>query len=116
MRDNDDGKFFGFSAIEAVRPIRYAIEGLLYRNTRDGKPNDIVKRSGADANHFAPDYFKSGSYRQVPDLEFSESAYSKAREAFRRDGRSVFDATIGGKLTVFPKIDLEEAIDLCRVQ
>jgi hypothetical protein len=28
-----------------------------------------------------------------------------AKTAFTADGREVLDATIGGKLTVFPKID-----------
>jgi hypothetical protein len=30
-----------------------------------------------------------------------------AREAFERDGRRVVDATPGGKLTVFPKVEYE---------
>lgn len=30
-----------------------------------------------------------------------------AREAFERDGRRVLDATVGGKLTVFPKVGYE---------
>jgi hypothetical protein len=28
-----------------------------------------------------------------------------AREAYREAGREVLDATIGGKLTIFPKVD-----------
>jgi hypothetical protein len=28
-----------------------------------------------------------------------------ARQAFEADGRQVLDATIGGKLTVFPKVE-----------
>jgi hypothetical protein len=30
-----------------------------------------------------------------------------AREAYARDGRTILDATIGGKLTIFPKVDYE---------
>jgi hypothetical protein len=41
----------------------------------------------------------------LPDLETSERAYTMAKDAYARDGREVFDATIGGKLTVFPKVD-----------
>jgi hypothetical protein len=28
-----------------------------------------------------------------------------AREAYRKAGREIVDATVGGKLTVFPKVD-----------
>ena len=31
-----------------------------------------------------------------------------AREAFEASGRRVLDATIGGKLEIFPKIKLED--------
>jgi hypothetical protein len=30
-----------------------------------------------------------------------------AKQAFEADGRRIVDATIGGKLTVFPKVDYE---------
>ena len=32
-------------------------------------------------------------------------AYTMARQAYERAGREVIDATVGGKLTVFPKVD-----------
>ena len=31
--------------------------------------------------------------------------YALAREAYRKAGREVVDATVGGKLTIFPKVD-----------
>jgi hypothetical protein len=31
-----------------------------------------------------------------------------AREAYEADGRRVLDATVGGKLMVFPKVDYNE--------
>jgi hypothetical protein len=49
--------------------------------------------------------FGKGFRWQLPDLETSEIAYGMARSAFEADGRKVVDATVGGKLTVFPKVD-----------
>lgn len=70
------------------------------------------KREGPDSNHFDPNYFASGSLWGLPNLDASEIAYARAREAFERDGRKVLDATIGGKLEIFDKIDINEAIAL----
>jgi hypothetical protein len=75
----------------------------------DGKKNEIQKREGADVNHFDPNYFAAGSYWGVPNLDTSEIGYMNARKAFEEDGRRVLDATIGGKLQIFPKISVDEA-------
>jgi len=74
-----------------------------------GPESTYQKREGPDTNHFDPNYFKSGTYWGTPDLEQSEVDYSLARLAFEADGRKVYDATVGGKLDVFEKIDLDRA-------
>jgi hypothetical protein len=70
-----------------------------------GKAHTEVISQGDDPNHFSPEYFGKGFRWQLPDLETSEFAYHLARQAFEADGREIVDATIGGKLTVFPKVD-----------
>lgn len=70
-----------------------------------GQANAAVVSQGDDPNHFAPDYFGAGFKWQLPDLEGSERAYSQAKQAYETAGRHVVDATVGGKLTVFPKVD-----------
>jgi hypothetical protein len=72
-----------------------------------GLPNTTVISLGDDPNHFTPGYFGKGFRWQLPDLEGSERAYSLARNAFARSNRKVLDATIDGKLTVFPKVSYE---------
>jgi hypothetical protein len=64
-----------------------------------------VTSEGDDPNHFSGKYFGKGFRWQLPDLEGSERAYRMARAAFEADGRKVVDATVGGKLTVFEKVD-----------
>jgi glycosyltransferase involved in cell wall biosynthesis len=76
-----------------------------------GRPNDVVESSGPDQNHFDPSYFGKGFRWQLPDLEMSERAYELARVAYERDGRRVLDATVGGKLEIFPKVDFTSLFD-----
>jgi hypothetical protein len=79
--------------------------GVDHSFTTTGPANAEVTSQGEDPNHFSPEYFGKGFRWQLPDLEASEYAYKVAREAFISDGREIVDATIGGKLTVFPKVD-----------
>jgi hypothetical protein len=79
--------------------------GVDHNFATQGRANVTVVSEGADPNHFAPDYFGKGFRWQLPDLEASEQAYRMAKEAFEADGRRVLDATVGGKLTVFPKVE-----------
>jgi len=72
-----------------------------------GTPNTTVQSQGDDPNHFSVAYFGKGFRWQLPDLETSEVAYRMARKAYEADGRKVLDATIGGKLDIFEKVDYE---------
>ena len=84
--------------------------GVDHSFTAVGAANTIARRSGDDTNHFDPNYFEAGSFWGVPDLDGSEHVYRLAKRAFDLAGRTVLDATIGGKLTVFPKISLDAAL------
>ena len=55
--------------------------------------------------HVSPNYFGKGVRWQLPDLDTSEIGYALARDAYQKAGREVLDATVGGKLTIFPKVD-----------
>lgn len=72
-----------------------------------GEANKTVVSDGDDPNHFSPHYFGKGFRWQLPDLETSEIGYTMARKAYEEAGRQVLDATIGGKLTIFPKVDYD---------
>lgn len=79
--------------------------GVDHNFVSQGKPNTTVVSEGDDPNHFSASYFGKGFRWQLPDLETSEKGYRLAKDAFENAGRKVFDATIEGKLTVFPKVD-----------
>jgi hypothetical protein len=91
--------FFGFSEVVLI--------GVDHSFATAGKPNTTITSQGDDPNHFDPKYFGKGFRWQLPDLETSEIAYAMARRAFESDGRKVEDATIGGKLNVFPKVEYD---------
>jgi hypothetical protein len=79
--------------------------GVDHNFVSKGDANQSVISEGDDQNHFLPNYFGKGVKWQLPDLDTSEIGYTLAREAYRKAGREVVDATVGGKLTVFPKVD-----------
>jgi hypothetical protein len=91
--------FLGFQEVILV--------GVDHSFVSQGKPNATITSEGDDLNHFHPGYFGKGFRWQLPDLETSEKAYRMARQAYEADNRSILDATIGGNLTVFPKIEFE---------
>jgi hypothetical protein len=68
---------------------------------------------GDDNSHFDPNYFK-GMKWQLPDLAGSEKAYRLAKEHFEKNDRQISDATVDGKLNIFPKIKFEEALSVAK--
>jgi len=78
--------------------------GIDHNFAVSGRPNTTVVSEGDDHSHFDPGYFGKGFRWQLPDLDTSEKGYLMARQAYEKAGRRVLDATIEGKLQVFPKI------------
>lgn len=88
------------------------IVGLDHNFKHTGSPLDYQKSVGDDVNHFDPNYFADGQFWGIPDLEASEIGFEKAKKTFEADGREILDATIDGKLEIFNKISIEEALDI----
>ncbi len=81
------------------------IIGVDHNYETKGTPNTTITSTGDDPNHFSGQYFGKGFRWQLPDLETSEMAYRMARKSYEQAGRRIVDATVGGKLTIFPKVD-----------
>lgn len=92
--------FMGFSTAILI--------GVDHNFVTQGPANTVVTSEGDDPNHFAANYFGKGFRWQLPDLEGSERAYLMAKEAYAADGRQILDATKGGKLTIFPKVEYDQ--------
>ena len=84
--------------------------GVDHSFATEGPANKLVTSSGSDPNHFDASYFGAGVKWQLPDLEVSELAYRLALAAYAADGRRIRDATLNGKLTVFPKVSYEDLV------
>lgn len=82
--------------------------GVDHSFSTKGQANATVVSQGDDPNHFAPGYFGKGFRWQLPDLPASERAYRLAKSAYEDSGRRIVDATIGGKLQVFPKVNYDD--------
>jgi hypothetical protein len=76
-----------------------------------GVPHQLVTSHGDDPDHFQSGYFGRGFQWQLPDLETSAFAYGLAKRQFELSGREILDATVGGKLQVFQKLDYAELMD-----
>jgi len=104
--------FEGFTVTYVALQLAYhmgfdqvILVGVDHNFVTQGTANQAIVSQGDDPNHFAPNYFGKGFKWQLPDLQGSERAYTLAREAYTKAGRKVIDATIGGKLSIFPKVD-----------
>jgi hypothetical protein len=75
----------------------------------DRKGDVIVSRSD-DPNHFHPGYFGAGKTWKDPKLDRVLINYRLAGEVYRATGREIINATVGGKLEVFPRLGLDEAL------
>jgi hypothetical protein len=105
-----EGSTVTFVALELAYYMGFTevvLLGVDHSFSTQGPPNVTVVSTGDDPDHFSPAYFGAGFRWQLPDLEASERAYRLARDAFEGDGRRVLDATLGGKLTVFPKVEYD---------
>jgi len=69
------------------------------------KAGSNITSTGKEENHFISGYYRKGQNWDAPDLKSEEFAYQLARKKFEETNREIKDATIGGKLTVFEKVD-----------
>ena len=70
----------------------------------------IVRDEADDVNHFSPAYFR-GKQWQAADVTMMEAMYAIAKGTYEADGREILNATVGGALELFPRVDLSHAFD-----
>ncbi len=83
-----------------------ALIGCDHYFSTKGIPNQTVVSGKKDCNHFDPNYFSEGEKWQLPDLLQSEVAYTMAKIIFEENGRRIVNATEGGKLDIFDRVNL----------
>ena len=85
------------------------IVGMDHRFAPSGPPNSEQVMQGPDPNHFSPAYFGGQSW-DAPNLAESEISYQAALARFAAEGRQIWDATVEGACTIFPKKPLSAAL------
>ena len=81
-------------------------------SAKDKMDGNVITSQSADVNHFHPDYFGPGYRWHDPRVDRMERGYLEARRFFTEHGGVIYNATIGGKLEVFPRVNLEDLIEL----
>jgi hypothetical protein len=84
------GMDFSYALPESTK-----VEGCNYTSQED------------DVNHFHPDYFGKGKKWHDPKLDRVLMNYQKCKEEFELDGRKIYNATKGGKLEIFDRVDYD---------
>lgn len=64
-----------------------------------------ITSNSDDPNHFHPEYFGKGKKWHDPHLDRVERTYSYFKLAYESQGRKIYNATVGGNLEVFERVD-----------
>lgn len=67
--------------------------------------NFVITSDKDDVNHIHPNYFGKGYRWHDPNVERMEQSYRIAKEFLDQQGVKVYNATVGGKLEVFERVD-----------
>ncbi len=86
-----------------------------YKQPNSIVEQDVIQSYEDDENHFHPGYFR-GKKWQAADVGKMEEMYLLAKIGFEEDGRTIINATAGGKLELFPRMPLEQALKLGQVR
>ena len=73
-----------------------------------GIPNQLISLDTKDEGHFHDNYFSKGQSFNFPDLKASELYFDRAKTAYEKNGRTIFNLTPNSRLEVFPSISLAE--------
>ena len=71
---------------------------------------DLIVSTTDDPNHFHKDYFGKGKTWKDPKLDRVAMNYRQAKLAYEAVGRKIYNATVGGKLEIFERVDYERLL------
>lgn len=74
-----------------------------------GSSFDMFRVAG-EHNHFHPDYLRPGDLMCDPNVHRHLKSFESAGRAFESAGRRIFNATRGGQLELFPRVDFDSIV------
>ena len=78
--------------------------------SEDDQNEYLVSTQNDDPNHFHPGYFGTGKKWHQPHVERMLDQYAEVKTITDKLGVHIFNATVGGNLEVFPRIDYRAAL------
>ncbi len=73
----------------------------------DGIKLELESTKDDDPNHFDPRYFGKGKKWHNPNVKDMLRGYELIKKAVDKHNRHIYNATVGGKLEVFERVDFE---------
>lgn len=102
--------FMGFQEIYLVGcDTKYKVPDSAKQEDEDGLA--LTSTRDDDPNHFDPTYFGKGRKWHKPNTNLMVEHYKIARQALENAGVKVFNATVGGELEVFDRVDFGDLFD-----
>ncbi len=96
--------YFGFNPIYLIGcDTSYSIPASVRYEDEEGKL--ILSQQDDDPNHFLPNYFGVGKKWHDPNVEAMIFHYQQADQVCRQLGVKLYNATVGGNLEVFERVD-----------
>lgn len=74
---------------------------------KDAQEGNTITARTPDKNHFHPDYFGPGFRYHDPMVDRMEIAYNKAKTFFEENDGCIYNASVGGKLEIFERVDFQ---------
>ena len=96
--------YLGFNPIYLVGcDTSYTVPQTVIRE--DTQAEYLVSTQDDDPNHFHPGYFGAGKKWHQPHVERMIAHYEQVKIACDALGVNIYNATVGGNLEVFPRVD-----------
>jgi hypothetical protein len=96
--------YLGFNPIYLIGcDTAYSMPSTVRREKSD--PDQLLSTENDDPNHFDPRYFGKGSKWHEPYVERMIFHYQQAKRVCDSLGVNIYNATVGGYLEVFPRVD-----------
>lgn len=97
--------YLGFNPIYLIGcDTSYVIPKSAYRDGSDG----LISIADDDVNHFSKSYFGKGAKWHDPHVDRMHWHYAQSKRACDELGVDVYNATVGGELEAFPRVNFSE--------
>ena len=92
--------YLGFSEVYLI-----GMDFSYKQRSDDVKIGNKIISGGDDPNHFHKDYFGKGKIWHDPKLHNVLKSYKFSKSIYEKNDRKIYNATFGGKLEVFERVD-----------